>query len=395
MSAILIIGDLHLGAGTNNSKQSVGTALNSRIIDQLNLLNWILEQALINNVNNIIFTGDTFEETKPHYTLVALFFEWLKKCVDNNINIHIVAGNHDLLRSGQFTTSSLDILNSIEMENVFFYKKNHTLELNNISFTFLPFRDRRSFNTNSNTEAINLLSQQIPYELASIKLDHKKIIVGHLALEGSIPVGNELGELSNELFCPLNMFAGYDYVFMGHIHKWQIMSEIPHIIHTGSLDISNFGEADHIKYITLLDHSLPNFHKYIEVPTRRLKSINIEIPDHCTDPMEFIKNSIDELGNIKDATVRVNITLTDVQSYSIDRSKIENLLSNLGVFHITRIAEQRKLTSVKNQLSETIDNTVNEVSAIQMYSSLVDENIRDEFIKTASSLIKEYQENLK
>ena len=70
---ILILGDVHLGKGLNIGKPSVGNSLNSRVIDQLNLLNWALEQSLDNLVSRIIITGDIFEDSKPDYQLVQFF----------------------------------------------------------------------------------------------------------------------------------------------------------------------------------------------------------------------------------------------------------------------------------------------------------------------------------
>jgi len=393
---ILILGDVHLGRSQNLGKQSVGSAINSRITDQVNLLDWVYEQAVEYNVQHIVLTGDVFEEPKPHYSLVVLFLEWLQKCSDYNISVHIIVGNHDILRSGQFTTSPLDIVSSTDIENIFVYKKITTLNLDNVGITFMPFRDRRSFNTDENSAALNILKSQLPYEMKSIGKDCLKVLIGHLALEGAIPVGYELDELSNELFCPLDMFTGYDYVLMGHVHKFQVMSEEPYIGHIGSMDISDFGEMDHKKYIALIDPKSTNEKlKYIQLPTRQLQNIVLQLPEMEANATTFIEEELAKLGKMNNSIVKVSIILPSNASYAIDRGIIEKALYKAGAFHVSKISEERTFTSLKKQINETIDNTVTELSAIKTYASLVEENLREEFVNLASLIVQEYKENIK
>ncbi len=355
MASILVVGDSHIGAGANIGKQSVGSALNSRIIDQINLLEWVYDQAVEYNIQHIILTGDVFEEPKPHYSLVVLFLDWLRKCSEYNISIHIIAGNHDILRSGQFTTSPLDIIASTDIENVFVYKRITTLNLDNVGITFMPFRDRRSFNTDENSVALNLLKTQLPYEVSSIGDNSLKILIGHLALEGAIPVGYELDELSNELFCPLNMFKGYDYVLMGHIHKFQVMSQLPYIGHIGSMDISNFGEMDYKKYIAIIDPKSDEKLKYIQLPTRPLKNIVIQLPEMDSNATKYVEEAIEKMGTMSNCIVKVSIILPGNISYAIDRNIVEKAIYKAGAFHVSKISEERTFTSLKKQINEKPD----------------------------------------
>ena len=176
---ILVLGDIHIGRSQNLAKQFAGSNFNSRVIDQFNLLDWVFDKCVEHNVNHLILTGDIFEEPKPHYNLIILFINWLKKCTDYDISVHIIVGNHDMLRSGSLTTSALDIISESNIENVFVYKKITTINLDNIGITFLPFRDRRSFNTDLNSKALHILKNKIPYEATTIdntSIDRKSVV---------------------------------------------------------------------------------------------------------------------------------------------------------------------------------------------------------------------------
>ena len=64
---------------------------------------------------------------------------------------------------------------------------------------------------------------------------------------------NEIDDCITELFCETEMFNKYDYTWLGHIHKPQVLSKKPYIGHIGSMDISDFGEKNQEKFIVLFD----------------------------------------------------------------------------------------------------------------------------------------------
>lgn len=386
----IIVPDPHLGGASVLGKPNAGSQLNSRVIDQFNLLNFILEQALINEVSTIIVSGDIFDDPKPISAIIVLFIEWLRKCSDADITVHLILGNHDLLRSGQQQMSALDIIAAAEIDNVFVHKTINTLHFDGISFTLMPFRDRRSFNVASHDEAIGILSNKLPYELAEINRNNMKIVVGHLALHGSIPALNEIDDTINELFCPIEMFVGYDQVIMGHIHKFQHITKSHG--HIGSLDISNFGEKDQDKYIAIIDPNAAISCKYIELPTRKLNQISISVPVDISDTTSYVLNELkNNTKNFSKSIAQVNISLGDKDMINIDRPVIEKWLNDQGVFHISKITEERKISRIMKTASlKELDSTVNEQAAIRMYAdATIDEIIKDEFIMLANDIVKE------
>src|SRR5271154_3722195 len=100
MTVAIILGDPYIGKNTSQGKAGIGATLNSRIVDQLNLLDWTLERAIEYHVDHIIITGDVFEDPKPLPSLITHFIAWLKKCQVYDIHIHIIMGNHDVFRNG-------------------------------------------------------------------------------------------------------------------------------------------------------------------------------------------------------------------------------------------------------------------------------------------------------
>jgi len=392
MPYAIILGDVHLGKGINIGKAGVGASLNSRVTDQLNLLEWTLDRALYHTASHIIITGDVFEDPKPHPALMTLFIGWLKKCEANGINVDIIMGNHDILRSGFIYNSPLDIISEFELDNITVHKQISTIFIESTAFTLVPFRDRKSFFCNTNQEALALLKDSFVYELASIPVTYKKVMVGHLAIEGSIPIGDEIDDITNELFCTIDMFTGYDKVWMGHVHKPQIMSKNPYIAHTGSMDISNFGENDHKKQIVVLD-CITNKFTLEDIPTRQLKKIVITVPKDTVDTTAYVLKQLESEDTLDRSIVKVEVAFASPDLKSINKGSIEKFLMKQGAFNVTNISESKKIAIIKKDNAKVIDTKMDVLSAIQTYSELyVDDKIRGKFVEVANSLYADYKE---
>ena len=388
---------MHLGKGTNIGKAGVGATLNSRIVDQLNLLDWTLDRAMEHHSEHIIITGDIFEEPKPHPSLITFFISWLKKCQVHDVHVHIIVGNHDVLRSGFIYTSPLDIIAEVELENVSIYKDINTVIIGTSAFTLVPYRDRKAFSASTNADAIALVRDSLVYELASIPTTYRKVLVGHLAIEGSIPIGDEIDDLTNELFCPLDMFKGYDYVWMGHVHKPQVMKKAnPYIAHIGSMDISNFGETDHAKHIVIFNCDEENGWIREFLPTRSLQKITIVVPKDTEDTTIFVLEQIKKEGVIDKAIVRVEVSLSAPELKSINKPTIEKYLTSNGAFNVTGISESKKVNLIKKDNTNTIDTKMDVVSAIKTYSqTYVEEPVRASFSELALDIYAQFKAEAK
>jgi DNA repair exonuclease SbcCD nuclease subunit len=393
MTTAIILGDVHLGKGTNIGKAGVGSALNSRIVDQLNLLDWTLDRAVEHYAEHIIITGDVFEEPKPHPALITLFISWLKKCQVHDINVHIIVGNHDILRTGFVYTSPLDILGAVDMDKIHVYKDIDTIIIGTSAFTLVPYRDRKSFSVGSNAEAVSIVRDSLVYELASIPITYRKVLIGHLALEGSIPIGDEIDDLTNEIFCPLDMFQGYDYVWMGHVHKPQVMrKKDPYIAHIGSMDISNFGETDHKKHIVIFNCAEENGWSKEDLPTRALQKITVSVPKDTEDTTAYVMEEIKKAGIQDKSIVRVEIALTTPELKSVNKSTIEKFLTSQGAFNVNAISESRKVNLIKKDSSNTIDTKMDVSAAIKTYAqTYIDSDKRAGFIELAMDIYNVYK----
>lgn len=386
MTKAIILGDIHLGKNISFGKSSAGSALNSRLIDQLVLLDWTLDQAIEHNAEHIIATGDCFELPQPPSNLVVLFMGWLKKCSVNGVSVHLIVGNHDILRHGSVYTSPLDIISEAEIPGIHVYKDINTVLLGSSAFTLMPFRDRKSLMCPTNAEAISVVRDSLVYELSSIPNTYHKALVGHFALEGSLPIGDEIDDLTNELLCPLDMFIGYKFVWMGHVHRPQVLSIDPHIAHIGSMDISNFGETDHHKHIVIFDCQEGTWTTEI-LPTRPLQKMAVSVPKDTEDTTAYVIQQLQKMGIKEKGIVRVEVSLSSHELTSINKTVIDKFLTEQGVFAVSGITESKKLQLIKKDGEQVMDTKMDVSAAIKTYAQLyLDDQQRPDFIELANEI---------
>jgi DNA repair exonuclease SbcCD nuclease subunit len=397
MSKILILGDVHLGKGISLGRNTNGD-LNSRIKDQLVLLNWVLDKAIELEITSIVITGDVYQDPKPHPTIINLFMEWLKRCEKNKVHIHIIMGNHDMLRSGNYTMSALDLVPIVEVEATF-YKNISVQDIGGLKVLLIPYRDKRMYDAKTSDEAISKLENEIDLALGNNIPD---VVIGHLTLEGSLHISDEISDSLNELYVPFKVFKKYKHVWMGHIHHPQVLNnENPHLAHIGSMDRSDFSKSELAidKVCVVFDG---NTYEYITLPTRPIRHIKVEVPTG-KDSTEFVINSICLMSKqeiFDSAIVRLEIQLNGSDVENVQREKIEQYLyEHLKIYHISDFTETRLISAIQLDPDEMFDNTISVSQAINKWADskkeLFDSDEQKEKFKAlANSIRQQYEEKV-
>lgn len=377
---LLIVPDIHLGKSANLGKEDL-SGNNSRIEDQKKLLYFTLEQAKENNVERIILTGDVFDHFAPKPNLVVLFMEWLTQC-RKYCYVDIILGNHDFVKSDKNLNTILDCVKFLGCN--LFKKVMHLedtsqviIQPSTIKITYLPYTDRRLLGKETIQEATDHLTDLIK---ESVKPGLRNVLIGHLSLQGSFFTGDEVEDDSNEIFLPIDIFSDYDAVFMGHVHKYQVISSTPLIMHVGSLDKTSFTEGP--KYLVIYD-SDTNEIQDIELPTRNLVDFNIVIPADA-DQTKYVLDQINT-EDIKDSIVRLKIETNSIDS-TVDRKQILKLLEKKNIHNLSSFTETRrneKPIAKNTELDETIDHN----KAIDMGLALLKAD--DSFKKDVAAACKD------
>lgn len=175
----------------------------------------IIDLAVAQDVDLVIFAGDTFHQSQTSIRVQAFFMEQLQRLAEHQIAVVIVFGNHDYYHAEKYWFSfpeNVRIFDTEQVETYFFTTKQHE------------------------KVAVSAFSYEQPWiKTSKIKEFPKR--------EDSVAfhIGIYHGEIANDpkaRYAPFSVQEmkekNYDYWALGHIHQSQIISTQPLIIYPGT-----------------------------------------------------------------------------------------------------------------------------------------------------------------
>jgi exonuclease SbcD len=326
---VLHFADLHLGVETYG-RLDPATGLSSRLLDFLNVLDQVVDYAIENKIDLVLFCGDAYRTREPTQTHQREFAKRINRLSTSGIPIFLLVGNHDLPNAiGRATTT--EIFDTLAIKNVYVSNRPDIYRIPTASgivqVASLPWLRRSALLTREESKNLTLdqLSQRLEQALSSViathvsKLDPElpAVLAAHVWVSGaqvgserSMVIGQEHALLLSDIAQP-----AFDYIALGHIHKHQVLNNNPPVVYPGSLERLDFGEEKDEKgfYVLELDPSkesgkrLTSFDFY-PVKGRRLLTISVEIKPEDTDPTATVLKAIAG-EEVKDAIVRLSISL--------------------------------------------------------------------------------------
>jgi len=355
---ILHFADLHLGV-ESYGRIDPTTGLSSRLNDFLSALDQVVDYALENKVDLVLFCGDAYKSREPSQTQQREFARRINRLSTANIPIFLLVGNHDLPNAIGRATST-EIFDTLAVKNVYVSNRPdiYHIPTNNgiIQIASLPWLRRSTLLSKEDTK--NLTLEQINHRLQQVltnvidanisKLDptlpsilaaHVWVSSAQVGSERSMTIGQEHMLLLSNVANP-----AFDYIALGHIHRHQVLSDSPPVVYPGSLERLDFSEEEDNKGFYMVEiepdketgkrHVSFDFHQIIG---RRFLTINIGIELQDTEPTSTVLRAIAEQeGSIRDAIVRLNISLPVEAEGQLRDNDIRNMLKEAYYFTIAK-----------------------------------------------------------
>ena len=367
---ILHFADLHLGVETYGRIDSA-TGLSSRLLDFLKALDQVVDYAVENRVDLVLFCGDAYRSREPTQTQQREFAKRISRLSTSSIPIFLLVGNHDLPNAiGRATTT--EIFDTLAVKNVYVSNRPEVYRIptnsGTVQIASLPWPRRSALLTKEGTknltfDQINQRLQQVLTNVIAVsisKLDPglPAILAAHVWVSGaqvgserSMTIGQEHALLVSNVANP-----AFDYVALGHIHKHQVLNSNPPVVYSGSLERLDFSEEGDDKgfYLVEIDPDREtgkrlvsfDFHK---VTGRRFLTININIEPQDTEPTAIVLKAIAEQHDkVKDAIVRLSISLPAESEGQLRDSDIRDAMKEAHYFTIAKdIKRETRLRLVK------------------------------------------------
>jgi len=147
----------------------------------------------------------------------------------------------------------------------------------------------------------------------------------------------------------------FDYVALGHIHKFQDLNldNHPPVVYSGSIERINFGEEKEDKGICLVNIEKGNTsYEFIPLPARKFITIDVVISEE-QDPTNTLLQEIEKV-DLSEAVVRVFYTMSAEREDLLDFKRINSALE--GAFLVSAIAKKSQSPERRKRVEEMTEN---------------------------------------
>lgn len=297
---LLHFADAHIDMA-NYGRHDPETGLPVRIMDFLKSLDVIVDAAIAENVDLVLFAGDAYKDRSPAPTFQREWGRRIMRLSRAGIPTLLLTGNHDL-SPALGRAHALDPFSTLEVPNVRVLDKPQFLrppDLWNLPLQVIaiPWVSRSGMLASLELEAeapaeIYTQLEEKLSKLVQIWLDEADpalpiVLTAHASIQGAKFGGERTVLLGSDLVLSgaLVKDPRLDYVALGHIHKPQDLNEGSHppVIYPGSIERVDFGEIGEDKFYILahlekgqptriewrqLDHLRPFLDRHVKIESQ-------------------------------------------------------------------------------------------------------------------------------
>lgn len=266
---ILHTADWHLGARLVERE---------RLAEHVAFADWLIEVLRTEKIDTLLLSGDVFDAANPPQDAVALYFDFLKRLADlKTVRAVITGGNHD---SASHLNAPRELLRRFEV-HVFGHAGENLVDLGGAVVAAVPFlreRDLRQAKAGETlAEAHDQVREAIRAHYAgllkagrAVAKDRPLIAMGHLTVLGATTCDSEREiHIGNLGAVGADVFAGFDYTALGHLHRPQCVAQQEHVRYSGSPVALSFSEAADAKSVVVLDTQGMSL-QTLDVPCQRV-----------------------------------------------------------------------------------------------------------------------------
>lgn len=332
-------GDLHIGKNVHEF---------SMLKEQRHILAQIVDIAVREAVDAVVIAGDVYDRSIPSTDAVNLLDDFLTRLTGLGIKVLLISGNHDSPERVGFADKILEkqglyIGGSVE-ENLKQVKFKDSF--GEVTFVLLPFTKPAVVGATSSQEAVEILLQRNGYgSIPQTESMSRYVLVTHFFVTGSKGEQPELSDSETSLNVGgleqvhADVFAGFDYVALGHIHKPQRMSG-GNCYYAGSPLKYSFSECNQTKGVNLVSMEETVSVKQIPLlPLHEMRQIKGRLqelmkPDivnaaDCDDYLQVLltdtEELIDPIGTLRSVypnVMQIQLVKNEQKSDSIYETKI-------------------------------------------------------------------------
>ncbi len=362
MIRMLHFADVHVGM-ENYGHTQPETGLSSRVMDFLRRMDEMIGYAREQGADLIIFAGDAFKNRQPNPTFQREFAsrvnDMAKLCP-----VVLLVGNHDLPTTAA-RASSIEIFGVLDVPNVLVGDEYRLYTISTrsgpVQVATAPYPMRSGLLTDKETHSLTINEiddrmrdalQLVLRDLArqAAQSNAPRVLTGHFTVTGALPgsernvmVGHDVSVLLSEVADPT-----WDYVAMGHIHKYQNLTDgrddVPPVVYSGSLERIDFGEEGDEKGFCWVELERGETRwQFVPVHARPFVTLRIDVRG-SDNPMQKVFAAIHRYA-LDEAVVRV-IIQADLET--------EAQLQDKAIYDVLRDAKVSMIAAVQKEVERPV-----------------------------------------
>jgi exonuclease SbcD len=357
---ILHFSDAHIDMA-NYGRHDPVTGLPLRVLDFLKSLDTIVDAAIDEQVDMVIFAGDAYKDRSPAPTFQR---EWGKRIIrlsQAKIPTLLLVGNHDLSPAigrahaiQEFDTLQVPFVKVLAKPEFFGPDQLWDLPVQVIAMPWIARSGLMAAVGETDAgEAFARVEENIndlvEGWIASADSSLPLILTAHASVEGAKFGAERLVMLGNDLVLSASMVKNpkLDYVALGHIHKPQNLNEGAHppVIYPGSIERVDFGEAADDKFFVVAEvtrgktqvswRKLEGTRPFIERRTTLGPALSA-VEGSGETVTEILKAALPKVKELDGAVVKLIVEYPRELDVLIDESALRKYTEKAFEFHLVK-----------------------------------------------------------
>jgi exonuclease SbcD len=234
-----------------------------RLSEHERFLDWLIETLRSEKIDALLVSGDVFDAANPPQDAVALYFDFLKRLADlKTVQAVITGGNHD---SASHLNAPRELLKRFDVHVFGHAGETNVVDLGGAVVAAVPFLRERDLRQAAAGETITAVHEQVRAAIRShyaaqlaacrdVAQGRPVIAMGHLTVLGATTSDSERDiHIGNLGAVGADLFSGFDYTALGHLHRPQKVAGLETIRYSGSPIPLSFSEAADAKSVVIID----------------------------------------------------------------------------------------------------------------------------------------------
>lgn len=402
---VLHFADAHIDMA-NYGRHDPQTGLPMRVLDFLKSLDTIVDTAISQKVDLVIFAGDAYKDRSPAPTFQREWGRRIMRLSQAKVPTLLLIGNHDISPAvgrahalQEFKTLQVPFVKVLDQPS---FLKPEDLWGLPMQVIAMPWVTRSGLMANlemSGTETEQIYSN-IEERIASLvdgwveEADENLPIIftAHASIEGAKFGGERLVMLGNDLVLSGSLVKNkrFNYVAMGHIHKPQDVNEghQPPVIYPGSIERVDFGEAKEDRFFVIagIESGKETQVEWIQLTGARKFIDRRTVLRSNENVTEALKDALPSLKEMSEAIVRLSVEYPREWDTLIDETALRKYTEDAFEFHLVK----RPQSEARVRIPEgQVVSSLSPLDLLAQYFDAAKVKDADELNKLAQEIISE------